>query len=38
VLLRGDVSETLGAVDALRPDQADMLNDYVKRQRGATTP
>jgi ectoine hydroxylase-related dioxygenase (phytanoyl-CoA dioxygenase family) len=33
VLLKGKTPERLGAVDALRPDQQELVDDYVARQR-----
>nr|WP_246427234.1 phytanoyl-CoA dioxygenase family protein [Sphingopyxis panaciterrulae] len=37
VLFDGDPDAALAAVDALRPDQAEMLADYVAAQRPAST-
>lgn len=34
LLLRDDPPERIGAVDALRPDQQALVEDYVARQRG----
>jgi ectoine hydroxylase-related dioxygenase (phytanoyl-CoA dioxygenase family) len=36
VLLHGDLPGALGAVDALRPDQAQLLEGYVEAQRSAS--
>lgn len=35
VLLRGDRPDRIGAIDALRPDQAELVADHVARQRAA---
>ena len=33
ILLAGETPRNLGAIDALRPDQADLVTDYVERQQ-----